>query len=213
MNKSESITELNKALANFHKELKQPMKDANNPFFKSKYVPLENVVETIDDVAPKFGLTYSQYPVTTDDGKVGISTVLLHESGEFIEYPPATTKPDKNTPQGVGSALTYMRRYSLSAVFGITSDQDDDGNEASGNAKAKQTSNKNVQMASAQTIGTLKKEVIEFTKLIKGTEKEAPQNVVEQKFGINNYNLTENKAVQIINNIQKNAKSITGGNE
>lgn len=213
MNKSESITELNKALANFHKELKQPMKDANNPFFKSKYVPLENVVEAIDDVAPKFGLTYSQYPVTTDDGKVGISTVLLHESGEFIEYPPATTKPDKNTPQGVGSALTYMRRYSLSAVFGITSDQDDDGNEASGNAKAKQTSNKNVQMASAQTIGTLKKEVIEFTKLIKGTEKEAPQNVVEQKFGINNYNLTENKAVQIINNIQKNAKSITGGNK
>lgn len=213
MNKSESITELNKALANFHKEVKQPMKDANNPFFKSKYVPLENVVEAIDDVAPKFGLTYSQYPVTTDDGKVGISTVLLHESGEFIEYPPATTKPDKNTPQGVGSALTYMRRYSLSAVFGITSDQDDDGNEASGNAKAKQTSNKNVQMASAQTIGTLKKEVIEFTKLIKGTEKEAPQNVVEQKFGINNYNLTENKAVQIINNIQNNAKSITGGNK
>ena len=213
MNKSESITELNKALANFHKELKQPMKDANNPFFKSKYVPLENVVEAIDDVARKFGLTYSQYPVTTDDGKVGISTVLLHESGEFIEYPPATTKPDKNTPQGVGSALTYMRRYSLSAVFGITSDQDDDGNEASGNTKAKQTSNKNVQMASAQTIGTLKKEVIEFTNLIKGTEKEAPQYIVEQKFGINNYNLTENKAVQIINNIQNNAKSITGGNK
>ncbi|NUI83614.1 ERF family protein [Staphylococcus borealis] len=213
MNKSESITELNKALANFHKELKQPMKDANNPFFKSKYVPLENVVEAIDDVAPKFGLTYSQYPVTTDDGKVGISTVLLHESGEFIEYPPATTKPDKNTPQGVGSALTYMRRYSLSAVFGITSDQDDDGNEASGNAKVKQTSNKNVQMASAQTIGTLKKEVIEFTNLIKGTKKEAPQYIVEQKFGINNYNLTENKAVQIINNIQNNAKSITGGNK
>ena len=213
MNKSESITELNKALANFHKEVKQPMKDANNPFFKSKYVPLENVVEAIDDVAPKFGLTYSQYPVTTDDGKVGISTVLLHESGEFIEYPPATTKPDKNTPQGVGSALTYMRRYSLSAVFGITSDQDDDGNEASGNAKAKQTSNKNVQMASAQTIGTLKKEVIEFTNLIKGTKKEAPQYIVEQKFGINNYNLTENKAVQIINNIQNNAKSNTAGNK
>ena len=213
MNKSESITELNKALANFHKELKQPMKDANNPFFKSKYVPLENVVEAIDDVAPKFGLTYSQDPVTTDDGKVGISTVLLHESGEFIEYPPATTKPDKNTPQGVGSALTYMRRYSLRAVLCITSDQDDDGNEASGNTKAKQTSNKNVQMASAQTIGTLKKEVIEFTNLIKGTEKEAPQYIVEQKFGINNYNLTENKAVQIINNIQNNAKSITGGNK
>ena len=153
MNKSESITELNKALANFHKEVKQPMKDANN-FFKSKYVPLENVVEAIDDVAPKHGLTYSQYPVTTENGLVGISTVLLHESGEYIEFPPATTKPDKNTAQGVGSALTYMRRYSLSAVFGITSDQDDDGNEASGKNNRKQTQ---PQKASSQTIGTLKR--------------------------------------------------------
>lgn len=211
MNKSESITELNKALANFHKEVKQPMKDANNPFFKSKYVPLENVVEAIDDVAPKHGLTYSQYPVTTESGLVGISTVLLHESGEYIEFPPATTKPDKNTPQGVGSALTYMRRYSLSAVFGITSDQDDDGNEASGkNYKNKQAQ---MQKASSQTIGTLKKEIINFTNLIKGTKKEAPQNVVEQKFGVKNYNLTENEAVQIINKIQNNAKTIPGGND
>lgn len=211
MNKSESITELNKALANFHKEVKQPMKDADNPFFKSKYVPLENVVEAIDDVAPKHGLTYSQYPVTTENGLVGISTVLLHESGEYIEFPPTTTKPDKNTPQGVGSALTYMRRYSLSAVFGITSDQDDDGNEASGkNNKSKQTQ---LQKASSQTIGTLKKEVINFTNLIKGTEKEVSQNVVEQRFGVKNYNLTENEAVQIINKIQNNAKTITGGKD
>ena len=211
MNKSESITELNKALANFHKEVKQPMKDANNPFFKSKYVPLENVVEAIDDVAPKHGLTYSQYPVTTENGLVGISTVLLHESGEFIEFPPATTKPDKNTPQGVGSALTYMRRYSLSAVFGITSDQDDDGNEASG--KSNRNKQTQPQKASSQTIGTLKKEVINFTNLIKGTEKEVPQNVVEQRFDVKNYNLTENEAVQIINKIQNNAKTITGGND
>lgn len=210
MNKSESIVELNKALANFHKEVKQPMKDANNPFFKSKYVPLENVVEAIDDVAPKHGLTYSQYPVTTENGLVGISTVLLHESGEFIEFPPATTKPDKNTPQGVGSALTYMRRYSLSAVFGITSDQDDDGNEASGKNNRKQTQ---PQKASSQTIGTLKKEVINFTNLIKGTKNEAPQNVVEQRFGVKNYDLTENEAVQIINKIQNNAKKISGGND
>ncbi|WAE41325.1 ERF family protein [Staphylococcus pasteuri] len=211
MNKSETITELNKALANFHKEVKQPMKDANNPFFKSKYVPLENVVEAIDDVASKHGLTYSQYPVTTENGLVGISTILLHESGEFIEFPPATTKPDKNTPQGVGSALTYMRRYSLSAVFGITSDQDDDGNEASG--KSNRNKQTQPQKASGQTIGTLKKEVMSFTNLIKGTEKEVPQNVVEQRFGVKNYNLTENEAVQITNKIQNNAKTITGGND
>ncbi|MCT2015195.1 ERF family protein [Staphylococcus capitis] len=198
MNKSESITELNKALANFHKEVKQPLKDANNPFFKSKYVPLENVVEAIDLVAPKFGLTYSQYPVTTENGLVGISTVLLHESGEFIEFPPATTKPDKNTPQGVGSALTYMRRYSLSAVFGITSDQDDDGNEASGKSnKPKQPT------ADAQTIGTLKQEVLNFIDLMKSLGKEVTQQQAEQTFKIQNYSsMTQQQAVSTIKNIQ-----------
>lgn len=204
MNKSESITELNKALANFHKEVKQPMKDANNPFFKSKYVPLENVVEAIDDVAPKHGLTYSQYPVTTENGLVGISTVLLHESGEYIEFPPATTKPDKNTPQGVGSALTYMRRYSLSAVFGITSDQDDDGNEASGkNNKNKQTQ---PQKVSSQTVGILKQEVFNFIDLMKSLDKEVSQQQVEQKFGIQNYtSMTEQQAVNTISKIQNMA--------
>lgn len=204
MNKSESITELNKALANFHKEVKQPMKDANNPFFKSKYVPLENVVEAIDDVAPKHGLTYSQYPVTTENGLVGISTVLLHESGEYIEFPPATTKPDKNTPQGVGSALTYMRRYSLSAVFGITSDQDDDGNEASGkNNKNKQTQ---PQKASSQTVGILEQEVLNFIDLMKSIDKEVSQQQVEQEFGIQNYtSMTEQQAVNTISKIQNMA--------
>lgn len=219
MNKSESITELNKALANFHKEVKQPMKDANNPFFKSKYVPLENVVEAIDDVAPKFGLTYSQYPVTTDDGKVGISTVLLHESGEFIEYPPATTKPDKNTPQGVGSALTYMRRYSLSAVFGITSDQDDDGNEASGKRNNQNSQRQNYKqnnapkMASSQTIGTLKQQIINITNLMKEYGKANSQQEVEGKFGVNGYDLTEEAATQIIQTIIATAKKYNGGNQ
>lgn len=214
MNKSESITELNKALASFHKELKQPMKDANNPFFKSKYVPLENVVEAIDDVAPKFGLTYSQYPVTTDDGKVGISTVLLHESGEFIEYPPATTKPDKNTPQGVGSALTYMRRYSLSAVFGITSDQDDDGNEASGKRNNQNYKQNNApKMASSQTIGTLKQQIISITDLMKEKGRANSQQEVEEKFKVNGYNLTEDAAAEIIRTILATAKKYNGGNE
>ncbi|MDU0441568.1 ERF family protein [Staphylococcus haemolyticus] len=214
MNKSESITELNKALANFHKEVKQPMKDANNPFFKSKYVPLENVVEAIDDVAPKFGLTYSQYPVTTDDGKVGISTLILHESGEFIEYPPATTKPDKNTPQGVGSALTYMRRYALSAVFGITSDQDDDGNEASGKRNNQNYKQNNApKMASSQTIGTLKQQIISITDLMKEKGRANSQQEVEEKFGVNGYNLTEDAAAQIIRTILATAKKYNGGNE
>lgn len=129
MNKSESITELAKALAQFQSEVIQPMKDKANPFFKSKYVPLENVVEAITNTAPKLGLSFLQYPVANNE-YVGIVTVLMHSSGQFIETEPVFAKPVKQDPQAVGSVITYLKRYSLSAVFGITSDEDDDGNKA-----------------------------------------------------------------------------------
>ncbi|MDW3933050.1 ERF family protein [Staphylococcus saprophyticus] len=143
MNKSESITKINKALVEFHKQVKQPMKDAKNPFFKSKYVPLENVVEAIDEVAPSLGLSFTQWASNDANGRVGVSTMLLHESGEYIEYDPVYMKADKETAQGAGALISYLKRYSLSAVFGITSDQDDDGNHASGvNNKPQQVKQK-----------------------------------------------------------------------
>lgn len=219
MNRSESITEINKALNSFHKEVKQPFKDKNNPFYKSKYVPLENVAEAIDKTSTKFGLTYTQYPVSNEKGEVGVATMLHHESGEYMEYPPLMVKPEKNTPQGVGSAITYSRRYSLSTVFGITSDQDDDGNEASGkrsnqnNQRQNYRQNNTPKMASNQTIGTLKQGIIDFTNLIKGTENEVPREEVEKRFEVNNYNLTEQKAAEIIQTIERTANKISGGNQ
>lgn len=130
MNKSETITELSKAFAKTQKEMKQPLKDANNPFFKSKYVPLENVVEAITESASKNGLSFTQFPSSDEDGNVTVGTLVMHSSGEWIEYDPIKMKPVKNDPQSIGSAITYAKRYALSAIFGITSDQDDDGNEA-----------------------------------------------------------------------------------
>lgn len=130
MNKSETIAELSKAFAKTQKEMKQPLKDANNPFFKSKYVPLENVVEAITESASKNGLSFTQYPSSDEAGNVTVGTLVMHESGEWIEYDPIKMKPVKNDPQSIGSAITYAKRYALSAIFGITSDQDDDGNEA-----------------------------------------------------------------------------------
>lgn len=130
MKKSETITELSKAFAKTQKEMKQPLKDANNPFFKSKYVPLENVVEAITESASKNGLSFTQYPSSDEMGNVTVGTLVMHESGEWIEYDPIKMKPVKNDPQSIGSAITYAKRYALSAIFGITSDQDDDGNEA-----------------------------------------------------------------------------------
>ena len=130
MKKSESIVELSKAMNEFHKNVTQPLKDKDNPFFKSKYVPLENVVEAINNEAPKQGLAFTQWALNGENGTVGVATLLMHSSGEFIEYPPIFSKPDKPNAQGLGSVITYLKRYTLSAIFGITSDEDDDGNEA-----------------------------------------------------------------------------------
>lgn len=130
MKRSETQSEILKALSKFHKNIIQPKKDANNPFFKSKYVPLENVTEVIDKVAPEYGLAYAQEALTdADKGMVGVTTLLTHESGEWIEFEPLFLKADKQTAQGYGSAITYARRYALSSAFGIASETDDDGNE------------------------------------------------------------------------------------
>lgn len=130
MKKSETIVELSKAFAKMQMELEQPLKNANNPFFKSKYVPLENVVDSITRAASKHGLSFTQFPSSDENGNVTVGTMVMHESGEWIEYDPICLKPVKNDPQAVGSAITYAKRYALSAIFGITSDKDDDGNEA-----------------------------------------------------------------------------------
>ena len=134
MKTSETIIEINKALVGFHNDIKQPLKDKANPFFKSKYVPLENIAEVIDEVAPKHGLAYLQEAYTTDTGQTGVVTRLVHESGEYYETEPLVLNADKKNAQAQGSVITYARRYQLASLFGITSDEDDDGNKASENA-------------------------------------------------------------------------------
>lgn len=135
---SEQTNELFKALASFQKEVKQPKKDANNPFFKSKYVPLENVVEVIHETASKHGLSEMAYPAQ-EENAVGVGIIITHSSGQYVKFPPVLLKPDKNTPQGVGAAITYARRYALSSAFGIASETDDDANSISGSEPPKQT--------------------------------------------------------------------------
>ena len=142
---SETIINLSKALVETQKELKQPLKDAKNPFFKSEYVPLENVAEAITESATKHGLAFSQYATTTETGNVSVGTIVFHESGEFIEFPPLILKPENTKSQSIGSAITYAKRYSLSAVFGITSDKDDDGNKANENGESQKQQQKRNQ--------------------------------------------------------------------
>lgn len=126
MNKSEQINELAKALADFQSEVKDPSKDKENPYFKSKYVALDGVLQTVRPVLAKHGLSVMQLP-TSDETAVTVTTLLMHSSGQFIESEPFKVLLTKKDAQAAGSALTYARRYSLSSVLGIAWDDDDDG--------------------------------------------------------------------------------------
>lgn len=208
MNKSESITKINKALVEFHKQVKQPMKDANNPFFKSKYVPLENVVEAIDEVAPSLGLSFTQWASNDVNGRVGVSTMLLHESGEYIEYDPVYMKADKETAQGAGALISYLKRYSLSAVFGITSDQDDDGNYASGvNNKPKQQQQKPKPVQAKMPTDNQKQELTKAIELLTtvAVENGKSEGYKDKITKLKNVNINELNAEQVA----RTHKSIT----
>lgn len=127
MQTSESIKEISKALIGFHKEVGKISKDSTNPFFKSKYASLSNILDGINEPLNNNGLSIIQFP----EGENGLTTRLLHLSGEWMEAT-YVMKSIKDTPQDRGSAMTYQRRYAVGAVLSLNIDEDDDGNKASG---------------------------------------------------------------------------------
>ena len=129
MNKSDNINELATALAKAQGSMRFAIKDANNPFFKSKYADLSSVVEAIRDALASNGLSYMQHLHQSEKHEVCVETVILHASGQWISCGTVAIPVNKNDAQGFGSALTYARRYSLSAAVGVVAD-DDDGNAA-----------------------------------------------------------------------------------
>ena len=128
MTKSESIKELAAALAKAQGAMKGALKDSANPFFKSKYADLASVVEAIRASFSANGLSYIQTVEPSDKDEVRVETTLLHASGEWISCGILSLPVSKIDAQGYGSALTYARRYSLSAAVGVAPE---DGNAAS----------------------------------------------------------------------------------
>jgi hypothetical protein len=131
-----SIQELTKALVKTQMELKGAKKDSENPFFKSKYSDLHSVWEAARDPLTKNGLCVIQ-TTEVQDQTLGIRTVLAHVSGEWISgFLPLS--PVKFDPQGIGSAISYMRRYALAAIVGVYS-EDDDAERATARPPIQQT--------------------------------------------------------------------------
>jgi hypothetical protein len=130
MTHSDSIAKIASALVKAQGELNAVPKDGTNPHFRSKYATLHGIVESTRDTLRKHGLAVVQTFAQTDGTYIDLTTTLLHESGEWLQGT-LTMRPSKADPQGLGSAATYARRYALSAILGIVTDDDDDGNMAS----------------------------------------------------------------------------------
>ena len=116
------------ALAQAQAEMKAATFDKVNPHFKSKYASLNAVIDAVRGPLTKHGVSYIQRAVQVEHG-VGIETVF-YGHGHEIATGVVAVPVDKATAQGLGSALTYARRYSLSMACCIASDEDDDGNAA-----------------------------------------------------------------------------------
>jgi hypothetical protein len=135
---SEHITELAKAMLKVRAELQPALKDRENPFTRSNYATLNSVMDACRDALVNNGVWLVQHPVPTENGSLGLVTKLVHaESGQWHSSLMVMPLP-KADPQGYGSALTYARRYSLSALIGIVTEDDDDGEAASGNRASRQ---------------------------------------------------------------------------
>jgi hypothetical protein len=128
MNKSETLKELAASLSKAQALIEGAAKDGNNPHFRAKYATLASVVDAVKEPLAKNGLSYTQV-LHDAENAVKVETIILHQSGEWLSCGCLSVPVSKHDAQGFGSALTYARRYSLSAAFGVAP-EDDDGNGA-----------------------------------------------------------------------------------
>ena len=130
MNHSETIGKLAEALSRAQAEMHAAKFNAVNPFLKNNYADLGSIIDTAKPTLGKYGLAVTQHPFNEGD-RVGVETVLTHASGEWISSSlslPLADEKGKSGAQVAGSIITYLRRYTLSAVLGMYSDEDTDGN-------------------------------------------------------------------------------------
>lgn len=134
MKTSESLDKLAEALAAAQGEFEAVTMTGKNPHFKSKYATLGDIKKATKEALSKHGLAVVQSP-SAKDGRAVLISRLIHKSGQWIEDE-LSLKPDRgDTPQAIGSAITYARRYAKSSLLDVEGQEDDDGEAAEGRGK------------------------------------------------------------------------------
>lgn len=140
---SDDTKDLLSALSKAQGEFKVIPFDKVNPHFKSKYASLSATIEMIRPILAKHGLSYMQF-ISTNENSYFVDTVLAHSSGQKISSS-LRLIVGRNDMQGLGSAVTYAKRYALQSILGIAGDEDDDGNQAAKEAETKKKNTEKMQ--------------------------------------------------------------------
>jgi hypothetical protein len=125
----DNINDLAAALAKAQAEMSNPKFDSQNPHFRNKFASLAAVRNAVVPAFSKHGLSVLQNLVTSAEG-VACETIILHSSGQSLKLGPLLMPAMKHDAQGLGSAATYARRYSLLAAAGVVGEEDDDAEAA-----------------------------------------------------------------------------------
>lgn len=137
MFQSPAMDKIATALAKAQGEMNNAEKGGFNPHFKAYFSGLSDVIDAIREPLTKNGICWTQLPYVDPRGDLFIRTRLIHSSGQYLEGVVPILYAQK-TPQAMGSAITYAKRYGLQAICGIASkDEDDDGEHAMGSAPDK----------------------------------------------------------------------------
>jgi hypothetical protein len=155
---SPEIGELAAALAIAQGVMKSAKKESTNPYFKSNYADLSNVWDSCREALSRQKLAVLQ-PTSGTNENVTVNTMIVHASGQWVRGS-LTLRPVKSDPQGVGSAITYARRYALAAMVGVVADDDDDGNAASGKVDMPQRKSEAAIKQVAEIVGAKPTNVI-----------------------------------------------------
>ena len=195
----EQRQEMFSSWAKYFSEVTNPENTVVNTFFKAKYSPLNEVLNTVRPILGKYGFGVIQAP-SFNGTDCSVNTVLTHSSGGFMSFPALTNKPTKQDVQGMGSTLTYLRRFALNSIAGVMGEVDDDGNAATGsggkessakqdNAKKPETAHDKLsdlcraKMSEAKKAGRdqeMRSKLDEITKGIKGLTEEEAQKAIDE---------------------------------
>ena len=148
----ENQAELLSAFYEFQQKVQNPSK--NTEGYGYKYATLDSVIQCVKEAMEGTGLSFNQ-EVTSDGDRVGVTTNIFHKSGEMLKFGPfyidKVQAKQMNNAQGAGAAITYARRYSLSATAGIASEEDTDASSGRGNSKQSYSSNSKSKRSKKQS--------------------------------------------------------------